>query len=165
MPKTIKVKVYQYNELDENAQQKAQEWWIEAAIDYSRPWEIVTEDAQLVGLNISSLDPHRGRSGCFQNDGLTTAKAILKNHGKTCETYQTAKRHLPALKEAFEKYEDDSLARDEWEEVENDFLDEILQDYGSMWQAEYEYQNSEPYIVEGIEANGYTFTKDGKRFG
>ena len=32
-------------------------------------------------------------------------------------------------------------------------------------EAEYNYTLSEEYIKEGMEANEYTFTKDGKRFG
>lgn len=53
----------------------------------------------------------------------------------------------------------------------NDFkqVTEYLKDYMryiyKQLQTEYEYQNSDEQVVEAIEANEYTFTKSGKRFG
>ena len=68
----------------------------------------------------------------------------MKSHGKTCDTYQTVLEY--------------DLRKND---VEDDLLYSLLQDYLSMLRKEYEYLTSEQAIIETIEANDYTFDING----
>jgi len=50
------------------------------------------------------------------------------------------------------------------DEVENEFLLAICEDYRIILTKEYEYLTSEESIIETIAANNYDFTADGKLF-
>ena len=67
-------------------------------------------------------------------------------------------------KEKFERENEGWYFRyeNEGEEMEEDFLQSLLEDYRIMYNKDIEYQNSDEYISETIEANEYEFTKDGK---
>lgn len=45
MPRTVSKEVYEFNELNERAKEKAREWWREGALDHEW-WEHVLEDAK-----------------------------------------------------------------------------------------------------------------------
>jgi len=51
---------------------------------------------------------------------------------------------------------------------DNTTFEELLQDCLNAWgkacQGEYEFQMSEEYIADAMEANEYDFTEDGKRY-
>ena len=50
------------------------------------------------------------------------------------------------------------------QDIEDDFLKSLCEDYRILLQHQYEYLTSEEVIIETIEANEYEFTQDGKRF-
>jgi hypothetical protein len=172
--KTIETKVYEFNELSDKAKEKARAWYREGSFDYE--WcDSTYEDAKTAGLIIEGfgLDRNRGATGKFIEDACHCADAILKNHGDTCETYKTAEAFLKERDEIVdtaEKDEDGALV-DEYEldrkldEIETEFLRAILEDYSIILQNESEYITSNEYVDENINANEYTFTEDGKRFG
>jgi len=164
----ITVKLYKFDELDDRAKEKARDWYREAcAYDNSAwTWETVQEDAKGVGLTIRSLDQHRANSGHFTTDAGECARAILANHGAKCETYKTAKAFLEKQEKLValldDRNETDAVS-DELEEVAEDFLNDILEDYRVMLEEEIEYQNSDEQVDESIRANEYEFTEDGRR--
>jgi len=167
--KTVKVKVYEYAELNDEAKEKARQWLLEGGMDYQWAWEGINNDSESVGLKITEMDPQgQGRSdGRFIGSAIETALKIVKEHGKTCETYKTAKAYLEAVKALGEEPEDGWSVSEEarLEDLEDEFLRGILSDYRINARKEMEYVESEEYMAETMEANGYTFTKDGKRFG
>lgn len=168
MSKEIKTKVYEFDELSDEAKEKAREW-LRDCIQHDYWWESTYEDAEHVHLKITSFDLGRAQSieGQFTESAEDTAKAIIKEHGKDCETFKTAEKFL-ADSEANENKRGPAPSDhidDAAEELESEFLKSILEDYRIYLQSEYEYVNSDEQIDESIRANEYTFTESGKRFG
>jgi hypothetical protein len=168
--KTVRVKVYEYSELNEKAQQEARYWLLESGLDGQIQWEDTQEDANVIGLKLEGT--HRGYMlGKFSISAQECAKLILENHGQTCETWKDAFSFLWDIAIVWEKdfdVEADELTYDDEtkiEDLESEFLKIILEDYRIISEKNQEYVESEEYIKETMEANGYTFTKDGKRFG
>lgn len=175
--KTIETKVYAFNELNDDAKQKAREWWIEGSDDYQFAYNDTVEDAKTIGLNIETLDDRRANKGSFIDDAVSCAKAIIENHGPDCETYKTAKRFLMSIDSLNDEYpenEEGDRVSDidgednydaEKEELEAEFLQALLEDYRIIYNKDCDYRQSNEYVDDMLIANEYTFTEDGKRFG
>jgi hypothetical protein len=150
-------KVYQFDELTEKAKEKALEELYDINVDYDW-WEGVYEDAKEIGLKLTGFDIDRGSycKGELIDDLHSVILAIIRNHGKETETYKTAKEFEDKL--VFN--EDNEI--ENLEELEDDFLKAICEDYLVMLRNEYEYFTSEEAIVETIRTNEYEFTEDGK---
>jgi len=175
-------KLYTFDELSDDAKQKAVEKLYDINVDYEW-WDSTYEDAEMIGLKISEFDLDRASyvKGDFMWDCLAVAKEIIKEHGDNCETYTTAKQYLTdynSLIAAQCQEEADFLCmplRDEidfeemhrWiEEIETDdiddkFLKSLCEDYRIILQHEYDYLTSEEAIIETIEANEYYFDING----
>jgi len=173
---TTKTDVYQFQELSEEAKQKALEQMYDINVHYNW-WHFVYEDAEEIGLILSTFDLGRSRDidGSFKWSAEECAELITKNHGKDCETYKTAASYLIERGELVTKYSNgvdtDKVSEGneydfdcECDDLDNDFLYSLLQDYFSLLNNEYDYLTSEEAIIESIEANEYEFTKDGKLF-
>jgi hypothetical protein len=146
----IEVRLYVYDELNEAAQERAREWYREAALDYDW-WDGVEEDAANVGLKLDSFDLSRYQISLdWQSDCSTVAKKIIEDHGDCCSTYKAAMDYLSSEKK------DDDEAR---------FIGTINHAYFTMLQEEYEYLLSDEHVEEAIIANDYEFLDTGKRFG
>jgi hypothetical protein len=171
MPKTIQTTVYLYAELPtETAKARARSWWLEGQED-AFAFEGIEEDARTVGLKIVSLDTHRSNKGSFEDSAPETAENITAQHGAECGTHKTAKAYLANLESLGDRPSDshddagDSAWEDAREDMDNNFLAALLEDYRVMLDREIEYQQSEEYLAGNMKANEYTFTEDGKRFG
>jgi len=186
--KTVEIKLYKFEELSEAVQQKVLEKLWDINVDYEW-WDFIYDDADNVNLKISGFDIGRG-SYCeieFTQISIDTAKAILKNHGETCETYVLAKNFLSEhnrLQNEYNKYSDlyenmnpetdeeeqqeqeyyDLMKsfEDDIEELEKEFLNDLSNEYLSNLRKSYDYLTSEEAIKEAIEANDYDFTENGK---
>jgi hypothetical protein len=173
MARTIRVKVYKFTELSEEAKQKAIEWFAAGNLDYEW-WEAVYEDAGRVGIKITSFDIDRGGycNGDFKEDALYTANKILEEHGEQCESYKTAEAFIKEREEIITQAPKDENGEliDEYEldekldECEEEFRKSILEDFRIILSKEYDYLTSEEAIKESIISNEYEFTIDGKRF-
>lgn len=171
--KKITVEVYGFDELDNAAKEKARAWYREHALDYEW-WESTYEDAENIGLKITSFDLGRRQEieGEFVTGAYGCALNIQREHGKDCETYKTAEKYLADRAALYAKYPQDEAgdfiayheANDALEDLGKDFLKSLLQDYFVMLGKEYEYLLSDEQVDESIRANEYDFTKDGKRF-
>ena len=143
---TKTVTVYHYDELSEQAKENVLQMLCDINVDYNW-WEFVYEDAEQIGLKLTSFDIGRGNdiSGHLLWEPSEVKQAILKNHGKTCNTY---------------KYVQSCDLRKENER--EGFLYGLLQEYLSILTKEYEYLTSEEVIIETIKANEYEFNKHGE---
>jgi len=169
--KITKTKVYKFEELSEEAQDKAlndlanfevdREWW-DNTLDY---------DAKYIGLQIDSFDIDRGNSikGSFIASAEETAHKIESDHGESCDTYKTAKQYLKDRDEAINTCpRDENGDIDEYEcdkrldELDSEFLRAILEDYLVILRHEYENITSREYLLDLIEANEWEFTEDGR---
>jgi len=151
--KTIKINLFEFSELSEQAKQKAIEKNYAINVEHDW-WEFTYEDAKNIGLKLEHFDLDRNRhaTGQFIDSPRQVAQKIMKEHGETCETYLTANSFLNEWENAKEE---------DIEELESNFLTDLLEDYSIMLQNESEYLQSKEAIIETFEANGYTFEEDG----
>ena len=152
--------VYKFNELSEDAKDKAIEKLYDINVDYEW-WDAVEDDAKQIGLSIteSNID-YRTIKGKLLNGAIDVANNIINNHGESCGTYKTAKVYL----EEYGNLSEDDYGDKDTEEIDEEFEYALLQEYLSMLAKEYEYQTSREAIIETIEANDYSFTDDGNIF-
>lgn len=168
----IESSVYRFDELGDKAKDRARDWYRSCALDYEW-WDGVYDDAERVGLKITSFDLDRNRhaDGKFITSARECAQAIVDDHGTDCDTYKTAEAFLRERDEAV-----DSAPRDDdgefvsereleskLDDIEREFLRAILEDYSINLQREYEYLMSDEQVDECIESNSYEFTIDGER--
>lgn len=162
--KVIETTVYTFDELSESAKDNARQWWLDHAglVDWD---DSTLEDAANIGLKITSHDIYTNNiEGEFIDGAFNCANKILSEHGDHCDTYITAQDYL---REWHKLAEDDmsDLYVTGYDEIEGDFLQELLKDYLKILKEELEYQQSNECVDESIRINEYTFTSDGKRFG
>ena len=124
--KTIKVKVFSYDELNEDAKEKARQWFSEG-FDGRWEWQGIIEDAKQIGLSILELEQHRPNRGDFWTTADDTAQKIITNHGSTCETYKSAKRYLLAVRELGNEpdEEENYNAASEWQRAKAELEGEL----------------------------------------
>src|SRR3990172_12728447 len=151
------ITIYDFNELSDEAKEKALRHFADINIDFG--WsENVIEDAKDIGLQIDTAFYCRGR---FTKDALEVCRLVLANHGVQSTTYKTALKWQNDLQESEAA---DVGDYDDYDEIEQDFLYELLEDYRIILRKEYEYLTSRIAIEETILANGWQFTEDGKLF-
>ena len=97
----------------------------------------------------------RQNKGSFVNDAQYTAEKILSEHGSNCDIQNSI---FILLKEKLNIDEQD----EELEELEEQFLHDILEDYRIIYNNDIDYITSEEYTIEQITANEYEFTEDGE---
>lgn len=170
--RTVEMKVFTFDELSEKAKEKAIGNLRHINVDYNW-WEFVYEDAKNVGLKIESFDLDRNLHCVISPyvSAVECAENILNQHGETCSTYQIAEAFLESYQEPFSRYMDESSddyesseLEDELMYLEEEFLNDMSNEYASILQREYEYLYSDEAIVETIRANEYEFTEDGELF-
>lgn len=158
--KTIRTKVYKFNELSKEAQQNA----IGQLSDININLDFAIQDAYDIGLNITDCDLDsasfiRGVRGEFITSAGEVCEDILLHHDKHSETYKTALKYKHEFQLTSDETNENELCK-----KEDSFLNELLIDYTNIMQSYIEFQGSENQIVLSIEANEYDFTKDGKLF-
>jgi len=166
--RVIETKVYKYDELAEEAKEKAVEKLYDINVQFDW-WDCLEEDANTAGLKLISFDRHNCEMELTE-DACFTAHKIKEEHGAMCETHQTAVNFLSerdqivntAPKDENGDFENEQELDEKLDEVEAEFLRSISEDYRIMLQKEYEYLTSEEAIIETIESNEYEFTEDGK---
>jgi hypothetical protein len=171
--KIIETKVFKFEELDEAAQETAISELYDINVDYEW-WDYVYTDAEDVGLKIKGFDLDRG-SYCnveWIEDPLTVANKIIENHGPDCETHKDAEIFLADYDKIMNDAEKDEEGEmlfeldieEEIEELEDEFLKTMCENYRIMLSKEYEYLTSEEAIKETIIINEYDFLENGKLF-
>jgi len=175
--RTIETVVYKFDELSDEAKQKAIENLYALNVDHEW-WDGTYEDAENIGLKITAFDLGRASyvKGSFTQSALDVAKRIIEEHGEHCGTYQTAKNYLAEYhrlvvdqcqEDADRLYSEFAIEIDlSWdidtEDIDNEFLRSLCEDYRIILQNEYEYLISEEAIIETITANEYEFTAEGE---
>lgn len=163
--KTITKNVYQFSELSEQAKQKALSELCELC-DINTQfewWEFSCEDAEKVGLKITSFDTyHKKIEGSLTLSMEESINSILKEHGKACDTHKLALEYSEKIQSLNNDIEDEYNLNEKMQDLEKDFKYSLLEEYLSMLEKEYDYETSEEQIISTIEANDYHFTEDGK---
>lgn len=170
----VKTKIYHFKELSEQVQEKVIQQFADINVSYEW-WDTIYEDAKTILLKLIEFDISRYYCGGeFIEYADNTAQAIVKYHGKDCETHKTAQifiaesarlLNLYPEKLAVLGYDNNETERKNQQEIlNNEFLKDILEDYCIILQKEYEYLASKEAIIETITINEYEFTEDGKQF-
>ena len=167
----VETKVYPFDELSDEAKQAAIENMYDINVDYA--WYGPTyEDAETIGLVITEFDT-RHCGGDWTEDAEDVAKLIIENHGEDCETRKDAEEFMNSVSVAGSVFEDEDdydpdyeefTESDGYEELCEEFLTTICEDYSIILQKAYEYFSTEEAILETIKANEYEFTEDGKLY-
>lgn len=170
MSRMIETEVFKFDELSKEAQQTAIEKLFDLNVDHDW-WNSVYEDADRIGLKITSFGLDRGTiEGEFTGDLEEVCRDISKEHGEKCETYQTAANYLESHNKAMTTHKKEDPGgfpfedTHECDNIEAEFLCDLLEDYRVILQKEYDYLTSEEAIKETIEANNYEFTADGEMY-
>lgn len=174
MPKTIEVTVYEFDELSEDAKSNARFWWLEGAELERDAFDTTKEDAAQIGLDLKEVR-FATIEGEFTVSATECADLILANHGTECETFKIAAKFdaaLDALPELDRDENDQVILNDNERKLcesvdalEGEFLSELLLAYSAMYDKEVADSGTDERVREAINANEYTFTADGKRFG
>lgn len=167
--KTKTINLYQFSELSDEAKENAISKLSTINVDFDW-WLSTYEDAENIGLKITSFDLDRNREakGEFMLSAPEVAQNIINNHGEMCETYKTAQTFLNDHNPVFANYMDESHedyesqeSEDKLIDIENEFLNSLLEDYSMLLQNECDYLQTDTSIIETIEANDYYFDADG----
>jgi hypothetical protein len=170
--KTVKVTLFAINELTDEVKSKVLDKFRDINVNYDW-WDSIYDDAKEIGLKITSfnLDRNRHAKGKFLLAANEVAQNILNNHGDSCETYKTASSFMEDWQLVFNDYMDESSEKyeskeveEELQEMEDSFLDSLLEDYSIMLQKQYEFLMEDKAVEETIIANEYQFLENGKRF-
>lgn len=166
--RTIEKTVYKFDELPEEGRQKAIENLHDINVDYQW-WEYTFHDAERIGLVIKEFDIGRASyvNAEFKYTGKDCADKIIKEHGDMCDTHETAQWFLDeysALQDKHKNDEDDYEFDEAVEEIEEEFLKMLSENYRILLRNEFEYLMSEEAIVETIQANEYEFYENGKLY-
>lgn len=169
--RTITKNLYQFEELSEEAKQKAVTTLYDINVGHHW-WDCTYEDAANIGLKITGfgLDRDRHAEGEFILSACEVAQNIFNNHGETCDTFKTATDFMQNWQPVFNEYMDENSGHYESHdheqtmlELEAEFLKYLLEDYSIILQNESEYLMSDEAIIETIHANEYEFDEDGNR--
>lgn len=178
--RTLTFTVYKFDELSEQAQEKALERLWDLNVDHDW-WEHVYEDAERIGIKITGFDLDRNTvKGHLTENLLEAFKLVRQNYDKDCEIFKTAKHHLNKYIQTFiqwydrESKQDDAPSHwnrvtwlrefayeDEADELIGDYLLSIFEDYLIILRKEYEYLTSREQITKSIKAIEYEFNEDG----
>ena len=161
--KITETKVYTWEELTDEQKEKALSKLYDLNTDYEW-WQNVYEDAEQVGIKITSFDLGRYVEGDLLLSAEEMAVNIIKDHGEQCETFKTAQKFLDDQNDdpmPDEQDDDFGAWEDRMLDLENEFRRSILEDYLTMLQKEYEYLSSEEAIIGTIKANEYEFDENG----
>lgn len=158
--RTIKFKVYTFEELVVDAQQNAIEDNSDINVDHDW-WGVTYDDAEDIGLKLTGFDLERNKhaSGSFVTNAKDCAEKIIAKHGNECDTYSLATGYLAGYDNISNEIEDETF-----EELDEEFLKQILSAYANILEKECEYLQTEQAIRETLIANSYEFTKQGKLF-
>ena len=171
--KTIEIQLFKFDELSDEAKEKVINKMYDINVSYEW-WEFTYEDAKNVGIKITAFDIDRESYCNIENlkEWHLIADKIMQEHGENCETYKIAESFLKerdaiidtAIRDENGDFEDEREIDSLLDDLENDFKNDISEEYLSMLRKEYDYLSSEEAIIETIEANEYEFTEDGKRY-
>lgn len=159
---TITIEIFTYDELSDAAKEKAHSDYISNGLvcDW---WDTVYDDARYAGIDITAYT-ERNITGEYRISVEDVVSNILTDHGVDCTTHRTAATYRHQLDTLEKSVIGDCYTPEQdttYAELENSFLQAILEDYKTLLREEYNYLCSVEQFVEATEANGWEYTADG----
>lgn len=187
---TMTIETYKYDELSDDAKEKAREWFSKGALDYDW-WEYIYDDAKeclgMLGFEIDDIQFSgfwsQGDGACFtgswsasnvhsgklrehapQDQELGRIGSALRKIARGSKNGSATLTHTGRYSHEHSVNIDAGELRTMAQEEEFGDLarDAMKWIYGRL-QAEYEYQMADEQIAENIRANEYDFTASGSR--
>lgn len=149
MARTVETKIYSFEELSEEAQEKAIEKFNDCGVDYDW-WDDTYRDAKQCGIKINGFDLDRNSriNISLEKSATEVAKALKSDWGEDTELCKLANSFL-------------RMPPNKRNLSEDNFVEQLGEIYLSMLTQGYEFRQSDEYISEFIIANEYEFTKNG----
>jgi|TARA_Y100000289_G_C3902601_1_gene140070 hypothetical protein len=161
--RTIEIKVYKFEELDKQTQEKVIENYRYINVEDSSWYYWIQEDFSRLGLEIQEFNLDRGNYAKIYIDNFEdTSKNIIEYFGDSVLIKQTAKNYLDEFNKIQANFKEDEDIERELEILDEEYEKEYSEDILSYLRANYEYEISDQAIIETIEANDYDFTNNGK---
>ena len=189
--KTITKTLYEFNDLSEDAKEKAREWYREGALDYEW-YDTVYEDAKtigkLMGIDIDNIYFSgfwsQGDGACFEGSYeyvKGSVKAVKEHAPLDTELHQIAESLRDIQRREFYRvnatvkhsghYEHKYCTRinvydyaiPDTEEAIAELLRDFMDWIYHQLETEYEYLVSDEVVEDTILANEYTFNERGNR--
>ena len=157
---TTVTKVYFFNELNEEQQQKAIDNYRDINTDHKWYDFIFEEAIHYFGIEILKFDLYRGQSIEIEPIETLSSTAIKMKEklDKNGEVIEYANNYLKSL---YNDINQNKTDKDDYQEI---FLDELRHYFWNELNEEYEYLTGKEAIKETLIANEYEFTQDGKIF-
>lgn len=136
------INLYKYDEFSDNAKKKAMGWYIGNYPDYDW-WDCIYEDATRIGLKITEFDLGNSKKikGYLTQSMDECCHAILKEHGRECDTSKIAVQYIE---------NNPTHDEDEDESIVEEFEQQLLKEYFSLLDKEYEFLMSTEHLEEEI---------------
>ena len=162
--KLVTIECRQFNEWDADTQSVILDKHRDINLSHNW-WENIYYDAEIIGIKLDGFDLDRNKhcSGKFINKAWQVAKNIISEHGDDCQTKNIALQYEKDVCSIAYEHEgkEDEYTHTEHEELESEFLNDILNEYANILQREYEYLYSDEAIIETLVVNQYEFDNKG----
>jgi hypothetical protein len=151
---TKTINLYEFDELDDTAKNKAVDDNRSINVDYWCWWHNVYDNAKTIGLDITDFDLDRHDiGGRFIDDGAYDAANKIKvEHGFDTPTHKLADEFL----KDYAKADDDDI-----DDLSDEFLKALLEEYRIILTNEFEWLTSDECVIDTMRANEYEFNEDG----
>jgi hypothetical protein len=151
---TKTINLYEFDELDDTAKNKAVDDNRCINVDYWCWWHNVCDNAKTIGLDITDFDLGRNDiKGRFIDGGAyDVANKIKVEHGFDMPTYELADEFL----KDYAKADDDDI-----DDLSDEFLKALLEEYRIILTNEFEWLTSDECVIDTMRANEYEFNEDG----
>ena len=161
--KTIEIKVYKFDELDEQTKEKVIENYRYINVEDTFWYDWIKEDFNRLGLEIQDFNlGRRNYVKIYIENFEDTSNYIIEEFGDSVLIKQTAKNYLKELKEIVSNFKEDEDIDREFETLDENYQHEFEADILSYLRANYEHDISDEAVIDTIEANDYDFTTEGK---
>ncbi len=161
--RTIEIKVYKFDELDKQTQDKVIDNYRYINVEHSTWYEWIKEDFSRLGLEIHEFDLGRRNYVKIYIDNFEdTSKNIIEEFGDSVLIKQTAKNYIDEFNKIQPNYKEDEDIEREVEILDEEYQKEYSGDILSYLRANYEWEISDEAIIDTIKANDYDFTTEGK---
>ena len=161
--KTIKIKVYKFDELDKQTKEKVIENYRYINVDNTFWYDCIKEEFNSLGLEIQEFNLDRGNYAKIYIDNLEeTSKKIIEEFGDSVLIKQTAKNYINEYEKIQANFKEDEDVERELELLDEQYEKEYSVDILSYLRSSYDWEISDEAITETIEANDYDFTIEGK---
>ncbi len=171
--RTIKTKVYKFNELSEQAKNKAIEQWRKNSYDQDDLMNMLIEEIEEDLKEDGIINPKvlysgfgsQGDGACFTCDYTDAGKFLKDEKYKGISFKITHNGRYYFAKSTNVEVSDEDISHEMFNEVEKKIEDErelLGNDIYERLETYYMYLLSDEQIIDNIEANEYEFTEDGK---